>query len=62
MGAQGKGQGGRGYPRRSPFHPHVGTLKHGLPRFIAGTDIAFLGGMIKYILDHDLYFEDYVLS
>ena len=61
MGAQGKGQGGRGYPRRSPFHPHVGTLKHVRPASL-GTDIAFLGGMIKYILDHDLYFKDYVLS
>lgn len=28
----------------------------------SGTDIAFLGGMIKYILDRDLYFKDYVLS
>ena len=28
----------------------------------SGTDIAFLGGMIKYILDHDLCFKDYVLS
>ncbi|OPY10048.1 MAG: Formate dehydrogenase subunit alpha precursor [Syntrophus sp. PtaB.Bin001] len=26
----------------------------------SGTDIAFLGGMIKYILDNNLYFEDYV--
>ncbi|OQX19499.1 MAG: formate dehydrogenase-N subunit alpha [Desulfobulbaceae bacterium A2] len=26
----------------------------------SGTDIAFLGGMIKYILDNKLYFEDYV--
>ena len=25
-----------------------------------GSDIAFLGGMIKYILDHKLYHEDYV--
>jgi formate dehydrogenase major subunit len=25
-----------------------------------GTDIAFLGGMIKYILDNDLYFKQYV--
>jgi formate dehydrogenase major subunit len=25
-----------------------------------GTDIAFLGGMIKYILDNKLYFEEYV--
>ena len=26
----------------------------------SGTDIAFLGGMIKYILDNDLYFREYV--
>jgi formate dehydrogenase major subunit len=26
----------------------------------SGTDIAFLGGMIKYILDNSLYFEEYV--
>ncbi len=26
----------------------------------SGTDIAFLGGMIKYILDNDKYFEPYV--
>lgn len=28
----------------------------------SGTDIAFLGGMIKYILDNKLYNEDYVRS
>lgn len=26
----------------------------------SGSDIAFLGGMIKYILDNDLYFKEYV--
>jgi formate dehydrogenase major subunit len=26
----------------------------------SGTDIAFLGGMIKYILDNNLYFREYV--
>ena len=26
----------------------------------SGTDIAFLGGMIKYIVDNNLYFEEYV--
>lgn len=26
----------------------------------AGTDIAFLGGLIHYILEHDLWFHDYV--
>ena len=25
-----------------------------------GTDVAFIGGMIKYMLDNKLYFEDYV--
>lgn len=28
----------------------------------SGTDIAFLGGMIKYILDNKLYNEDYVVN
>lgn len=27
-----------------------------------GTDIAFLGGLIKYVLDNDLYFKDYVVA
>ncbi len=28
----------------------------------SGTDIAFLGGMIKYILDNHLYFKEYVVN
>lgn len=28
----------------------------------SGTDIAFLGGMIKYIIDKDQYFREYVLN
>ena len=28
----------------------------------SGTDIAFLGGMIKYIVDNDKYFKDYVAN
>ena len=28
----------------------------------SGTDIAFLGGMINYILDNDKWFKDYVLN
>jgi formate dehydrogenase major subunit len=28
----------------------------------SGTDIAFLGGMVKYILDNNLYFKDYVVN
>jgi formate dehydrogenase major subunit len=31
-------------------------------RLRPGTDIAFLGGMIKYILDHDLMHRDYVAA
>ncbi len=27
----------------------------------SGTDIVFLGGLIKYIIDNNLYFKDYVL-
>lgn len=27
-----------------------------------GTDIAFLGGLIRYVLDNDLYFRDYVVA
>jgi len=27
-----------------------------------GTDIAFLGGLIKYIIDNELYFRDYVVN
>ena len=26
----------------------------------AGTDIAFLGGIIRYILEHERYFKEYV--
>jgi formate dehydrogenase major subunit len=28
----------------------------------SGTDIAFLGGMIKYIIENEKYFKDYVLN
>jgi formate dehydrogenase major subunit len=27
-----------------------------------GTDIAFLGGLIRYVLDNDLYFKEYVVA
>ena len=30
-------------------------------RIRAGTDIAFLGGLINYILTHERWFKDYVL-
>ncbi len=28
----------------------------------AGTDIAFLGGLINYVLEHDLWFKEYALA
>jgi len=28
----------------------------------AGSDIAFLGGLVKYVLDNDLYFKHYVVA
>lgn len=37
---------------RSTFHVPIRS----------GTDIAFLGGMIKYIIDHKKYFEEFVLE
>ena len=27
----------------------------------AGTDIAFLGGLIRYVIEHERYFRDYVV-
>jgi formate dehydrogenase major subunit len=51
------------------------TLMHVDPRFTrtsalcdvyvgirAGTDIAFLGGVINYVLSHDRWFKEYVLA
>ena len=51
------------------------TIIHADPRFTrtsaladiyapvrAGSDIAFVGGLINYILEHDLWFRDYVLN
>src|SRR5262249_49815846 len=28
----------------------------------AGADIAFLGGLIRYVIENDLYFRDYVVN
>src|SRR3954469_9970177 len=52
-----------------------GTVIHADPRFTrtsaladiyapvrAGSDIAFLGGLIHYILERDLWFKEYVLN
>jgi formate dehydrogenase major subunit len=52
-----------------------GTLLHVDPRFTrtsalcdlyvpirAGTDVAFLGGLVNYVLSHDKWFHEYVLA
>jgi formate dehydrogenase major subunit len=31
-------------------------------RIRAGSDIAFLGGLVNYVLNHDRWFKDYVLN
>jgi len=54
---------------------HGATIIHVDPRYTrtsarcdfhvplrSGTDIAFLGGMISYIIENDKYFKDYVLN
>src|SRR5437764_10575323 len=51
------------------------TIIHADPRFTrtsalsdiyapvrAGSDIAFLGGVIRYVLENDLWFREYVLN
>ena len=52
-----------------------GTIVHVDPRFTrtsavadlhvplrAGSDIAFLGGLVRYVLEHDAYFREYVVA
>ncbi|MBV9786255.1 MAG: formate dehydrogenase, partial [Acidisphaera sp.] len=54
---------------------HGATIVHADPRFTrtsamadiyapvrAGSDIAFLGGIIRYIIENDLWFRDYALN
>lgn len=54
---------------------HGATIIHADPRFTrtsaladiyapvrAGSDIAFLGGIIRYLLENDLWFKDYALA
>ena len=31
-------------------------------RIRAGTDIAFLGGLINYVIQHDQWFKEYVVA
>jgi formate dehydrogenase major subunit len=43
-----------------PRFPRTSAKADLFVRLRSGTDIAFLGGMIKYILDHNLYNEFYL--
>ncbi len=43
-----------------PRYTRTSRKSHIYAPLRSGTDIAFLGGMIKYILDKHLYFEEYV--
>ncbi len=45
-----------------PRHTRTSAKADIHARLRSGTDIAFLGGMIKYILDNEKYFKDYVLN
>lgn len=44
-----------------PRYTHSSAMADIYAPLRAGTDIAFLGGMIKHILDHDLIHRDYVV-
>jgi formate dehydrogenase major subunit len=43
-----------------PRYTQSASKAHVYAPLRSGTDIAFLGGMLKYILDNSLYFEEYV--
>jgi formate dehydrogenase major subunit len=45
-----------------PRYTHTSTTADIYAPLRAGTDIAFLGGMIKHILDEDLIHRDYVIN
>ena len=61
----GEGEGSNHHPCRSAFHPHVALCDIYAP-LRAGSDIAFLGGLIRYILNserwqNDPFFKEYTL-
>ena len=45
-----------------PRFTRTSSKAHIYAQLRSGTDIAFLGGMIKYILDNNLYHKDYVVE
>ena len=58
------GEGARrdGHPCRPALHPHLGAGRHLRADPRRARDIAFLGGIIHYILENDLWFQDYALA
>lgn len=55
-------QNGAGVISVDPRYTHSSTMADIYAPLRAGTDIAFLGGMIKYILDNDLIQREYVIN
>ena len=49
------------HPCRPAFHPHFGNGQYSRGR-CPGTDIAFLGGVIRYILFEDKWFKEFALA
>jgi formate dehydrogenase major subunit len=45
-----------------PRFTRTSAVSHVHAALRAGSDIAFLGGLIKYVLDHELDFREYVLA
>ncbi len=45
-----------------PRYTRTTTQSHLYVPLRSGSDLAFLGGMVKYILDNDHYFKDYVVN
>ena len=43
------------------LHAHLGGRRRVRENAAAGTDIAFLGGIIRYILENERYFKEYVV-
>ena len=45
-----------------PRYTRTTTQSHLYVPLRSGSDLAFLGGMLKYLLDNDYYFRDYVVN
>src|SRR5216684_1957682 len=61
VGDGGKGPRRHRDPRRPAVHPHQ-RRQRPVPADRAGSDIAFVGGLINYVLSSGKYFKEYVLA